>query len=181
MGSGALAGSLRSLHLSRCAGFHRVALVAMRAAPTLTEAALPPVIHGVRTSALPVGHLVKLTIHRCGEGASEPLTGAVGGLSALRELELDCPLRTPGGALWSGDMSGLFLFAAACAVTLRQCELARAGAWAAAPHFAPRLRSVSSPSSYCPRGGCGAALSSGRRRERRWRQRFVAAAAAARW
>jgi len=39
VGSGALAGSLRSLHLSRCAGFHRVALVAMLAAPTLTEAA----------------------------------------------------------------------------------------------------------------------------------------------
>jgi hypothetical protein len=52
VGSGALAGlvSLCSLHPSRCAGshrlpsapigFHRVALVAMRAAPTLTEAAL---------------------------------------------------------------------------------------------------------------------------------------------
>ena len=56
------------------------------------------------------------------------LTGAAGGLSALRELELGYLLRLPGGALWSGDVSGLSaasrpLLLLLQQLTLRQCQL----------------------------------------------------------
>ena len=116
------------------------------------------------------------------------MTGAAGGLIALRELELGYPLRLPGGALWSGDVSGLSAASRPLLLlqqlTLRQCEL-DAGASAAAPRFAPRLLiamlSIRARARTCPSGDCGAGPRSGRRRGRRRRRRCCVAATLPRW
>jgi hypothetical protein len=138
---------LRSLFLARCGGaVISAALHAMRAAPELSEllfnlCKIELVSGSGGAAAMPAGQLRKLTIRRCGEGAAELM--AQFGLSALRELRLDAPLNAQNCVM--RDASALFSamrpMPALDELVLTGCDLSTT-TWAAAPKFAPRLRSV---------------------------------------